>query len=338
MPFNSDAPNVHPGYRPIPKGSYLILGSTGLVGSHALLALKDQPGVNIRATYNRRQPHIFADNITYVSAELMDRDACRQTVQDIDYVLMFAGVLSTAPVIAKNPIDPVLTNLIITSQCLESAYNANVKKFVWLSSTTGYPPLEEKLTEDQMFEGDPPDVYYPVGWMTRYLETQCKMYSEKLKRQMNTIALRPTMIFGEYDDFEYESAHFLPALIRRVVERQKPIEVWGTGEQTRDAVYASDVVDASLRAIERIDRFEAFNVAYGHSYSVNDLLAKIISIDGFTDAEIVHVFSRPTTISNRAFGNQKARDMLGFEPKTSIDEGLKLTINWYRKTHQAVAR
>ena len=314
------------------KGNYLVLGSTGLMGSHALLALRDKDGVQVRAVYNRRQPHIFGGNIAHVKATLLNRGACRRVMQAIDYVLMFAGILSTAPVIARDPVAPVMTNLLITSQSLEAAYYADIKKFVWLSSTTGYPPIEGKLHEDQMFEADPPDVYYPVGWMTRYLETQCRMYAEKLKRPMVTVTLRPTLAYGEYDDFRFETGHFLPAFIRRVVERQDPLEVWGTGEQARDLIYVGDVVEASLLALERIDRYETFNIAYGKSYTVNELLDKIIAIDNYVGAKVVHLTDRPTTVSKRLFDNRKAREELGFVPKTTIEDGIRRAIDWYRQT------
>ena len=301
------------------------------MGSHTLLKLKDKPGVEVKAAYHKQPPHIFGTNIEYVQADLLNRDACPPLMEGIDYVLMFAGILSTAPVIARDPIAPIMTNLLITSQSLEAAYYAGVNKFVWLSSTTGYPDTEGELVEEDMFQGDPPNVYYPVGWMTRYIETLCRMYSEMLSPKMTAIALRPTLIYGGFDDFEFESAHFLPAMIRRVVERQNPIEVWGTGEQTRDLIYAGDVVDATFRAVDRIDRFEAFNIASGISYSVNETLQQIIEIDDFYDANIVHLTSKPTTVSTRSLVAKKAKDILGFQASTSLAEGIRKTIGWYRE-------
>ena len=120
----------------VPKGKYLLLGSTGLMGSHALLALDGKPGVEVKAAYHSRQPHIFGSNIQHVHADLLNRDACKELMNGVDYVLMFAGVLSTAPVIARDPVAPAMTNLLITSHSLEAAYYAGVAKFVWLHATS----------------------------------------------------------------------------------------------------------------------------------------------------------------------------------------------------------
>jgi GDP-L-fucose synthase len=147
---------------------------------------------------------------------------------------------------------------------------------------------------------------------------------------MTVTALRPTLIFGEYDNFDDDTAHFLPAMIRRVVKRERPIEVWGDGSQTRDLVYAGDVVDAALRALRRESGFDAVNIAAGHSYSVIETLEKIIAIDGFADADIIFRRDRPSSIFHRSFSGTRALANYGFSPRTSLEEGLKRTITWYR--------
>jgi GDP-L-fucose synthase len=139
------------------------------------------------------------------------------------------------------------------------------------------------------------------------------------------------MVYGEYDNFSYENAHFFPALIRRIVERQNPIEVWGNGEQKRDLVYAGDLVDAGFAALEKIKGFDYFNIAFGKSYTINFLLAKMISIDGFHDAKINHLENKPSSASKRIISGEKAKIKLGFAPKISIEEGIKKTISWYRR-------
>jgi GDP-L-fucose synthase len=312
-------------------GNYLLLGSTGLTGTHTLLKLKNVQGVKVKAVYNQRKPFILADNIEYVQADLRDHKVCLPLMNEIDFVFLNAGILATSPVLAKDPISPVLSNLSIYTNCLEAAYRANVKKLVFLSSTTGYPEFNGVLKEEQMFEGNPPDSWYFIGWMTRFIETQCRTYSEKLNPKITIIILRPTMIYGEYDNFSFENAHFFPALIRRIVERQNPIEVWGNGEQKRDLVYAGDLVDAGFAALEKVKGFDCFNIAFGESYTINFLLAKMISIDGFHDAKIHHLENKPSSVSKRIISGEKAKIKLGFAPKISIEEGIKKTISWYRR-------
>lgn len=314
-----------------PKGCYAVLGASGLAGSHALKALRDVPGVDIRAVYHRCPPRIDGENIQVIQADLTVSDPCPEVFEGADYALIFAGILSASPVLAHDPVGPALTNLRIAVNCLEAAYRACVTKCVWLSSTTGYPAEDGELSEDRMFQGDPPRNWFALGWMTRYVETVCRAFSEHFPRKMPVVALRPTMMYGEYDHFDEETAHFLPSLVRRVINREKPIEVWGTGEQTRDLVYAGDVVDAALAVIEKLDRFAAFNVASGESLSVNDILDRILELDQYSDAKIIHLPDKPTSISRRSFSNAMALEEIGFIPSTTLTQGLRKTIDWYRK-------
>lgn len=316
-----------------PPGKYLVLGSTGLMGSHFLLRLNGLEKVEILATYNRTRPRILGENITYGQIDLVDRAMPRDIFKDIDYVLMFAGILSTSAVLARDPVHPVMSNLLMTSHVLEAAYAEGVKKVVLLTSTTGYPRVRGKLKEEDMFEGNPPDQYYGVGWTSRFMETLCRMYAEKLPKKMLSIALRPSMIYGEYDNFSYDAGHFLPVLMRRVIERQNPIPVKGNGLDARDVVYAGDVVEACLRALAQVDRFDAFNIAYGKSFTVNQLLDMIIEIDGFEGARIEHSDSTVQGRLNRSFDTRKAESILGYRAKTSVKEGIKKTMHWYRDTH-----
>lgn len=313
-----------------PQGRYLVLGSTGLVGTHALEALKNIPGIHVRAVFHKKSPFVQAPNIEYLRADLTDAAASAAIFKDIDYVLMFAGIVSPPPVMSQNPIDPAMQTLRMTMHCLESAHHAGVKKFLWLSSTAGYPSVDGKLKEEQMFQGDPPDVYFSIGWMTRYLEVLCRLYSEKLKEKMTAIVLRPSMIYGEYGNFN-ESAHFLPVSIRRVTEKQDPIKIGGRGDETRDFIYVKDVVDACFLALSKTDHYEVFNIASGRSYTMNELLEKIMEIGDHKGARVVHTEPRPQAGVHRSFDNQKASDLLGFKPKTSLEEGLRKTLEWYRK-------
>lgn len=312
-------------------GNYLTAGSTGLMGTVALKRLSNLSGVNVKAVYHLRQPKIFANNISYVQADLINPADCKKVVEGIDYVLMFAGILSTAPVMAKNPVSHITQNMIMNAQMLEAAYFAGVKKFLFMSSSTGYPLLGRPLKEEDMFIGQPPDVYFSVGWMSRYSEILCRMYATKLKNPMTTIVLRPSTIYGEYEDFHFETCHMLPALIRRVVERQKPMEVWGTGENTRDLIYTDDVFDACLLALGAVSGFDVFNIGFGQQYSVNELLQMASDIDDYAEADVVYNTSKPSAINKQMLDFTKAKNILGFKAKTPVREGIRRMVEWYRK-------
>lgn len=310
----------------------LITGATGFVGVNLVNRLLST-GASVRATIHKKEPLIYDGRIDYISCDLTRMEDCRKVVEGIDYVFHCAASTSGAAIIEKTPLVHVTPNIVMNSQLLEAAYFAKVKKFLWISSSTGYPSTDDRpVKEEEMMDGEPYEKYFFVGWMKRYTEVLCRMYSVKLKNPMMTIVLRPTNIYGEHDDFEFETSHVFAALLRRVVERQNPIEVWGTGDDVRDLIYIDDFVDAMLLGIEKSDCYNAFNIGLGLGYSIKEILKMMLEVDAYTDAEIVFNPSKPTTIPIRLVDTTKAETILGFKASTSLREGIKKTIKWYR-TH-----
>jgi GDP-L-fucose synthase len=264
-------------------------------------------------------------------ADLTHGEECRKVVRDMEWVFLCAANTSGAHTIASTPMVHVTPNVLINSQMLEAAYEAQAAKFVWLSSTVAYPPSDRPMKEEQMFEGEPFERYYFAGWTKRFTEILCRMYGEKLARRMATIVLRPTNVYGPDDDFEFATSHVIPALIRKIVERQDPIEVWGDGTEVRDAIYVDDMVEAMVRAAQRLDRYETVNVGLGCGHSVNEILQTLLELDGYQGARIVYDKSRPTMIPIRLIDTSKAERLLGFKAKVDLREGLRRTLEWYRK-------
>lgn len=312
----------------------LITGGNGLVGTNLIRRLLPL-GATIRATVHRKkEPNIADGGIEYVKCDLTRMEDCKKAVEGMDYVFHCAASSLSAATMEKTAIAQIAPNILMNAQMLEAAYFANVEKFMWPGSTTGYPPSGERpVKEDEMFNGDPYEKYFAVGWMKRYTEVLCRMYSEKLPNHMTTVVLRPTNIYGEYDDFEFETSHVLPALIRKVVERHNPIEVWGTGDDIRDLVYVGDFIDAVLLAMQKIESYDPINVGLGKTYSVKEMLNMILELDDYADAKIVFNSSKPSMIPIRTVDTTKAQTVLGFRAKTGLRDGIKKTIEWYeRKT------
>ncbi len=320
----------------IPPGRILLLGASGLIGSHVLEQLAGAPAVEVVASSHARPPHLQASNVTWRTADLRDPVACANLMEGADRVLLAAGIVATAPVLASDPIAPIRDNLRIAEHVFAAAWRARVRSVVWLSSTTGYPESATPLDEEQMFEGEPPAAWRLLGGATRWLETLARGLAERSDAHTAFVALRPSLVYGERDDFSFERGHFVPALIRRVVERQDPLEVWGSGEERRDLVHAADVAAAMLRAT-RLVGCHAFNVASGTSPSVNELLAKLIEIEGHHGARIVHLPGRPRSVGERRFTNERLRAALGFVPRIDLETGLIRTCDWFR-AHREQAR
>lgn len=307
----------------------LVTGATGLVGTHLLAALANH-GVSLRATVHRRQPAEPIPGVEYMRGDLRDADACARAVDGVGLVYHCAANSQGAAVITHSPLAHATPNIVMNAQLLEAAWRAGVDRFVWIGSSTGYPDTGERpVGEDELMQGEPHPSYFWVGWMKRYTEVLCRGYREHLSRPMATVVLRATNLYGPYDDFEPASSHVLPALIRKVVEGQDPLEVWGTGEDRRDLLYVGDFVEAMLRAAVAPPEGGALNVGSGRLVSVRQMLELIQQLEG-TRARIELHPERPSTIPVRAVATQRARQELGWEPRTSLEHGLARTIAWYR--------
>ena len=306
----------------------LVTGAAGFVGTNFLNRLKNIPDVELVGVFHNKKPVICADNISYIQADLKNFDECRQIVNNIDYVCAFAGRLSTSAILAKNPLGPVTENTIVHTQMLEASFEAGVQKYLWLSSTTGYPLLDRPLKEEDFFASDPPPPYEPAGWVSRYIEKLAELYVAKHKNAMTVISLRPTAIFGEHDDFNYETCHSLPALIRRVAEGHSPVEIWGTGEDARDWLYVDDLIDACLLALEKIEGYKALNIGHGKVYNLNQLVDMLLNIEGQNTRDIIHRLKKVASIFTRRIDCSMAESVIGFRAKTSIEQALTKTLQW----------
>ena len=314
----------------IVPGRYVVLGASGLIGHHVLMLLKNQPKVTVLAVSGHRDLTVSADNITHKKVDLLDAADCDAVIAGADYVICTAGIVASAPVLAKDPIGPIQKNLKIATNCLESAWQAQAKHTVWISSTTAYPELDGKLLEEALFTGQPPEQWYGLGWMTRYVEKFAQYLSDKVPDPIAITALRPSLVYGENDHFD-ESAHFLPAMIKRVVNREQPIEIWGDGKQSRDVIHGQDVAVACLQSMNRVSGFAAYNIAESNSYSVNEILRLICEIDGYQDVQFHYRKDKPQTIKSREFSIALAQSELGFHQTVNLTDGLLRTINWYRE-------
>jgi GDP-L-fucose synthase len=315
----------------------LVTGAAGFVGANLVQRLISL-GAKLRATIHKKDPVILDKRIEYVRCDLLHMDDCKRVVSGMEYVFMCAANTSGAAVIASTPLVHVTPNIIMNSQMLEAAYFAKVKKFIWLSSNVVYPPTGSRpVKEEGMFNGDPYDAYFGVGWMKRYTEILCKLYSQRLQNPIKTVVLRPSNIYGPYDDFDFATSHVMAATLRKVIERHSPIKIWGRGEDIRDLIYIDDFIDALILAAEKVETFEPINIGLGKGYSIKEILRMALEIDGYAEAEVVYEPSKPSMIPIRLIDVSKAEQVLGFKAKIDVREGIRKTIAWYRKTHKAIS-
>ncbi len=311
------------------KKKILVTGGAGFVGANLLERLLRED-VELRATLHEKPAVIADDRIEYVRCNLQDVTDCRRVCRDMDLVILCAANTSGAAVMEATPLAHLTPNVVMNALMLEACYKAGVKKVVFISSNTVYPVTDHPVGEDEVTDSFF-EKYFIVAWMKRFSEIVCEMYGTRIREPMPAIVIRPANIYGPRDDFEWETSHVLPALIRRVVERHDPISVWGDGRDIKDFIYIDDFIEGLLLAVEKIDTFDVINLASGKQYCLRDLLDTMVRIDGYTDARIEYDATKPTMIPKRLIDPTKARQALGFEARTPIETGLAQTIAWYRE-------
>ncbi|MBW7990855.1 MAG: NAD-dependent epimerase/dehydratase family protein [Planctomycetes bacterium] len=313
----------------------LIAGGAGFVGVNLIKRLV-KCGAHITATLHNKLAVIKDERVRYLKCDLTKPEDCARAVDDAEYVFMCAANTSGAAVMERTPLVHVTPNVVMNTLMLEAAHEAGVRKFLFISSNTVYPAADHSVKEDEMIPGQLFEKYFCVGWMKQFTEILCQMYAEKIKKTMNTVVVRPANIYGPNDDFEWETSHVLPALIRKVVERHNPIEVWGDGNDIKDFIYIDDFVEGILLAMGKLDTFVPVNIATGVPCSIRQALDAILQADEYIDANIVFNSTKPTMIPKRLIDTTRAKQLFGFEAGTSIIEGIKKTVDWYRQKRALV--
>ncbi|MBF0188550.1 MAG: NAD-dependent epimerase/dehydratase family protein [Magnetococcales bacterium] len=312
----------------------LVTGGAGFIGTNTTLALLER-GAEVTATLHERPPMVQDERITYIrGVDLRDPTQCNRVVEGMEMVVMAAAVTSGAGMIQSRPLIHLTPNVVMNSQMLEAAHASGVGKFLFISSNVVYPVSDQPMCEEDagydFFEK-----YHVAAWMKRFTETICEMYANRVDPSMEVTIVRPGNAYGEFDDFEWETSHVIPALIRKSVERHDPLEVWGDGKDIKDMIHVSDLADGICRALESCRGFEIVNIASGQPVSIREILSTILDVDGYRDAKIITNPTKPSMIPKRLIAVDKARELLGFQAKTSLEEGLRRTIQWYRNNRAA---
>jgi GDP-L-fucose synthase len=227
----------------------------------------------------------------------------------------------------------ITSNLLINSQAFEACYDNKIKKIVWISSTTAYPYKDKDLKESEIFNGDPIEEYFSIGWTTRFIEKLCIIYAKKLKRKMSIAIIRPTCIYGENEGFDLSKCHVLPAMVKKIIERMEPIEIWGDGEQKRDFVHANDVASVCVTLLSSCNSFDSFNIGTGNYYSVNDIINIICNQLGIKDLKTKYIKTDRKIEMNRKISSEKIKRKLNFQSSIDIYEGITRLIREYKNNN-----
>ena len=293
-----------------------VAGSGGMVGSAIVRNLKEKG---------------FTDILQIPSSEcdLRDRDAVENlfSIYGPEYVFIAAAKVGGIVANRDNPADFIRDNLLIQTNLIETAYRSGVKKLLFLGSSCIYPKMcEQPIKEEYLLTGplEPTNDAYAIAKIAGL--KMCQAY--KKQYGFNAISLMPTNLYGPNDNFDLNSSHVLPAMIRKFDEAGDTVTLWGDGSPMREFLHVDDLAEACYVAMQTYDGDIALNVGTGEDVTIKELAETISSVVQF-EGEIVWDTDKPNGTPRKLLNIDRIKE-LGWEPKIPLREGIASTYQYYK--------
>lgn len=300
----------------------MVTGGAGFLGQHVVRTLRDR-GCKEIAVPRRSQ------------YDLTREAAVAQLYRELrpDIVIHLAAVVGGIGANRANPGRYFYENLVIGAMLMEYGRQAKVEKFVGIGTVCAYPKFTPvPFREEDLWNGYPEGTNAPYGLAKKMLLVQGQAYRQQYG--LNAIHLLPTNLYGPGDNFDAQTAHVIPALIRKCLEAvqqgKKEIVCWGDGTPTREFLYVEDCAEAIVLATERYNGAEPLNIGSGLEISIRKLVEFIAELTEFR-GKILWDASKPNGQPRRCLNASRAGELLGFRARTDFREGLLQTIKWYNE-------
>ena len=233
----------------------------------------------------------------------------------------------------EHPAEFFYDNLMMGVELMHQAWQRGIGKFTAIGTVCAYPKFTPvPFKEDDIWNGYPEETNAPYGLAKKMLLVQAQAYRQQYG--FNAIYLLPVNLYGPGDNFNFESSHVIPALIRKSIEAQekgeKELVVWGDGSPTREFLYVEDAAEGILTATEKYNQPEPVNLGSGYEISIKDLTEMIVRLTGFT-GKLVWDTSKPNGQPRRGLDVSRAEKIFGWRAQVPFEEGLSRTIEWYRQ-------
>ena len=303
----------------------VVTGGAGFLGSYCLEGLEKRGCKNILVPKIEEYDLIKMDDIVRMYEDMKP-----------DIVIHLAAVVGGIGANREHPGEFFYKNLMMGVQLIEQGRLRNIEKFVAIGTICAYPKFTPiPFKEDELWNGYPEETNAPYGLAKKMLLVQSQSY--RAEYGFNSIFLLPVNLYGPGDNFDPASSHVIPALIKKCVDANESgadyIECWGTGDVSREFIYAADAAEGILLATEHYNGAEPVNIGAGFEITIKELAEKIVKLTDFV-GEIRWDPSKPDGQPRRCLDVSQAQKLFGFEAKTTFEEGLKATIEWYKQKRQ----
>ena len=311
----------------------LVTGGSGFLGGHVVSQLASS-GYNVVSVGNSKRPKKTTEkNILRVNIDLMDICEISRALANIQpsVVVHLAAAVGGIGANQKNPALFMYKNLQMGLNTIQASHAFNCKKFLMCGTVCSYPKFTTvPFREEDLWDGYPEETNAPYGIAKKTLMEMCLGYNEQYK--FNCVNLIPVNLYGPCDNFDLNTSHVIPALIRKIDEankaKEKEVVIWGTGKASREFLYVEDCARAIKLALELCDTPQPINVGTGSEITIKQLAIKIADLLAFK-GKLVFDASKPDGQPRRCLETSKALKHFQFKAKTSLEKGLIYTIAWY---------
>jgi GDP-L-fucose synthase len=303
-----------------PYSKVMVTGGAGFLGRFVVERLRSFPGTEVLVPRSRDFNLVDGQDVARLLDEIRP-----------DLVIHLAAVVGGIGHNQKNPGRFLYENLMMGTQLIEQSRLRGVKKLLALGTVCAYPKYTPvPFREEELWNGYPEETNAPYGLAKKMMLAQVQAYRDQYG--FNGIFLLPANLYGPGDNFDLETSHVIPALIRKCVTARKQeqayIEAWGSGEVSREFLYVEDCADGIIRAASVYNESEPVNLGNGREIYIKDLVETVARLTRY-EGEIRWQPSRPDGQPRRCLNTEKAAEKFGFRAQTSLEDGLKKTIDWY---------
>jgi len=307
----------------------LVTGGTGLIG-RPLVEMLIEAGAKVRIA-SLDDPSRAHPAAEFLQVDLTKMENCKKAAEGMDMVFHLAGIKGSPKMTKEKPASFFVPTLLFNTNMMEAARLCGVERYLFTSTVGVYGPAEI-FYEDDVWKTFPSPNDKFAGWAKRMGELQADAYAIEYGWD-KIVIVRPANVYGPYDNFDPENAMVIPSLIKRAIDGENPLVVWGDGTPIRDFIHAKDVARGMMIALEKCPSYP-INLGSGQGYSIKQIVEIIVENLDYKP-EVIWDTSKPSGDKKRLMDIKKAK-ALGWEPKITIEEGIKETMEWYRKNKDIV--
>jgi GDP-L-fucose synthase len=311
----------------------IVTGGAGFLGSFVTEKLKERGATDIFIPRIENYNLVDTNDIRRMYADALNGVDPKDVV-----VIHLAANVGGIGANREHPADFFYDNLMMGVELMHQAYKNGVGKFVALGTVCAYPKFTPvPFKEEDLWIGYPEETNAPYGLAKKMMLVQAQAYRQQYG--FNAIFLLPVNLYGPRDNFNLQSSHVIPALIRKTIEAQargeKQLPVWGDGSPTREFLYVEDAADGIVTAAEKYNGELPVNLGSGYEISIKDLTEMIVKMIGF-EGELVWQTDKPNGQPRRGLDVSRAKELFGWSAQVPFEEGMRRTIQWFKENRESI--